>query len=313
MQNKKNVKLRPYVIVLVLSYNGKYLLEEALPSYLSNDYSNFDVVVIDNGSKDGTKEWIEKNYSNVITLRTEKNLGYSGGFNFGLNFAFEKENADYVIVSNNDVKVDKNVIKALVKVAESDKKIGFVTGKVYYYDHPDIFQTVGFYEDDLNWIGGHLGNNEIDKGQYNKEEERAFSDDVFMLVKKILYKEVGGYDPDLRFQAEQLDWQVRAKKAGFKIYFTPYAKIWHKESMTIGKASTFKTFYDTRNKLIVRLKHKDKAYMKKYYKWYLKNLIFKPLIKKTLKFQFNYSWAIIRGYFSALFWARRNNQTFKLK
>ena len=83
MQNNK-------VIVLILSFNGKHLLDEAISTYLANNYKNFEVVVIDNGSIDGTKEWSEKNYPDVKVLHTKKNLGYSGGFNFGLEYAFKK-------------------------------------------------------------------------------------------------------------------------------------------------------------------------------------------------------------------------------
>jgi len=125
------------VIVLILSYNGKHLLEDGITSYFANDYPIFEIVIIDNGSTDGTKEWVEKNYTDVFVLRTEKNLGYSGGFNFGLDYAFNKKNADYVLITNNDVKADSKVISELVKVAVTDPIIGFVTGKVYYYDKPD--------------------------------------------------------------------------------------------------------------------------------------------------------------------------------
>jgi len=179
------------VIVLILSYNGKQLLEDSVSSYLANDYENFEVVVIDNGSTDGTKEYVEKNWPKVRVLRTEKNLGYSGGFNFGLEYAFDQKTADYVLITNNDVRADSRVISELVQTGESDPKIGFVTGKVYFYDQPDTLQTVGYYEDKLRWVGGHSGANEKDQGQYDRIEERFFSDDIFMLVKKKLYDEVG--------------------------------------------------------------------------------------------------------------------------
>jgi len=98
------------VVILILSYNGKHLLKDSISSYLANDYPNFEVIVIDNGSKDGTKEWVEQNYPGIIVLRTEKNLGYSGGFNFGLDYAFNKKNADNVLITNNDVKADNKVL-----------------------------------------------------------------------------------------------------------------------------------------------------------------------------------------------------------
>ena len=101
----KTGEKQPYVIVLILTYKGKQLLDDSVSSYLENDYPNFDVVVIDNGSIDGTKEYIQEHFPKVSVIRLEKNRGYSGGFNYGLSYATEL-NADYVLVTNDDVKVD---------------------------------------------------------------------------------------------------------------------------------------------------------------------------------------------------------------
>lgn len=306
---KKLINMKkPKVIVLILSYNGKTLLKEAINSYLANDYSNFEVTIIDNGSTDGTMNWVQANYPNVTVLRIDENMGYSGGFNFGLRYAFIQKNADYVLITNNDVRSDRKVIHNLVETAEKDNSIGFVTGKVYFYDHPEILQSVGFYEDQLKWIGGHLGNQEKDLGQYDQIEERAFSDDIFMLVKRELYEDTEGYDTNFQFQAEQFDWQIRAKKMGYKLYFTPYAKIWHKVSFTIGRSSPFKQYHDTRNSLIVRLKHRDKNFLKPYFSWYLKNKVAIPFVKNLAKGKIQMSFYTLKGFLSALIWGFQNKK-----
>lgn len=296
----------PFVKVLILSYNGKYLLDECISSYLLNDYRNFDVTVIDNGSNDGTKQYINENWPEVFVLRTEKNLGYSGGFNFGLDYAFNKENAKFVLITNNDVKADSKIISELVKIAVTDPMIGFITGKVYYYDRPNVLQSVGYYEDPIRWKGGHLGQNEEDKGQYDEIKELPFSDDIFMLVSKNLYKTIDGYDIDFKFQGEQFDWQIRGKQKGFKVFFTPSAMLWHKGSMTIGKVSAFKTFYDVRNSLVIRFKHRDRKFIKRYIKWYIPNVLLIPFFKNLLKLKLRYSWAIFAGFVSAIMWKIKN-------
>ena len=298
----------PKVIVLILNYNGKHLLDESILSYLANDYENFEVVVIDNNSKDSSQKWVEEHYPEVKVLQTGSNLGYSGGFNYGLDYAFNKRKTDYVLVSNNDVKADSKVISELVKVAESDPMIGFVTGKVYYYEKPDTLQTVGFYEDPVILTGGHLGNKEIDKGQYDEISERLFTDDIFMLVKKNIYDSVGGYDTEFKYQVEQVDWQARGKSKGFKNYYTPNAKIWHRESMTMGKSSAFKTYYDVRNPFIFRLKHKDEEYLKRYSKYYLKFKVVKPFIKNLIRFRIYYSYIIVSAFLSAIKWGILNKK-----
>lgn len=294
------------VIVLILSYNGKHLLDDSISSYLANDYPSCEVVVIDNGSTDGTKEWVAQNFPKVVVLRTEKNFGYSGGFNFGLDYAFNRKLADYVLITNNDVKADSKVISELVKVAETDPMIGFVTGKVYYFDKPDTLQTVGKGDDPIRWNGEHIGNREIDNGQYDQIAERIFADDIFALVSCKLYANTGGYDTTFRFQAEEYDWQARAKKPGYKIFYTPYAKIWHKESVTIGKNSTFKAYYDARNPMLVILKHKSPEFFRKYFWQHFQKGVIRSSLVTLKQMRPTVSFAIWRGFISGLIWGFKN-------
>ena len=296
------------VVVLILSYNGKNLLDECINSYFINTYPNFEIVLIDNGSTDNTKDWVENNYPEVFVLRTEKNLGYSGGFNYGMDYAFNKKNADYVLITNNDVKADLKVISELVKIAKSDSTIGFVTGKVFYYDQPDTLQTVGKHEDPVRWNGDHIGSREIDRGQYDEVIERIFADDIFTLVTRELYLKTGGYDTTFQFQAEEYDWQARAKKLGYKIYYTPYAKIWHMDSMTIGKRSAFKAYYDARNPMLVILKHKSPEFFRKYFWHHFKTSVIRSSLVAIKQLRPRVALATLKGFISGLIWGFKNKQ-----
>ena len=293
--------MNPKVIVLILSYNGKHLLEDSVLSYLANDYENFEVAVIDNGSTDNTKKYVETNWGNVKVLRTNNNLKYSGGLNFGMKYAFDKEKTDYVLITNNDVKVDEKIISACVNTAQENKNVGFVVGKVYYYDKPCTFQTCGREYDEKLLRGNTIGFNEKDEGQHNNIREIPWCDDIFWLINKKLYEKTGGYNTEFDFQAEDFEWQIRAKKAGFKIYYTPYAKLWHKDSMTIGKKSAFKSYYDNRNPLIAHFMHRNYSEYKYYYKK-KRNALFILTFKNLLKLKIIFiikSWS---GFFSALRW-----------
>ena len=295
----------PKVIVLILSYNGKHLLKDSISSYLANDYDNFEVCVIDNGSTDGTKEYVEKEFPTAKILRTDVNLKYSGGFNFGLRYAFDESQSDFVLITNNDVKADHKVISSLVDVAITDDTIGFVIGKVYYYDRPDILQTVGKGYDPVLWNTGHIGRHEKDVGQYDEIEERSLCDDIFWLVSKEVYKSTGAYDTEFAFQSEDFDWQVRAKQAGFRIMYTPHAKIWHKESMTIGKDSPFKAYYDARNPLIIHMKYRTPEQFRiVLYRSFKNNLHL--TFRQFMKFKWLYAIKVWQGFFSGLRWGIRN-------
>jgi GT2 family glycosyltransferase len=299
---------KPEVVVLILSYNGKSLLDEVIASYRDNDFDNFEIAVIDNGSVDGSREYVEEKYPFVKVLRTEKNLGYSGGVNLGLDYAFNIQEADYAIISNNDLKVNRETISEMVKVTRDFNDAGFVIGKIYYYDMPDVIQTIGLKYDEINWVTAHDANRKKDSGAYDFVEERYYSDDIVMLVKKDVYKAIGGYDTSIRFQAEQFDWQIRGKKAGFKIYYTPFAKAWHRESFTIGKSSPFKTYYDVRNSFVVRLKHRDKFYLRKYFKKYIRKNVLRKFFRYLVRFKFKYAYSIMSAFISALIWGIKNKK-----
>ncbi len=301
----------PRVIVLILSYNGKHLLEESVSSYLANDYKNFKVVVVDNGSTDGTLDWMKQRFPDVDVHRTDKNLKYSGGLNFGMDYAFNSLQADYVLITNNDVKADSHLISSLVETALTDEKIGFTIGKVYFYDAPDTFQTVGKKFDPVLWNGGHIGYLEKDTGQYDKVEERYWCDDIYWLVKREVWEKTGGYDTEFAFQGEDFDWQVRAKQLGYKIMYTPEAKLWHKESMTIGKTSSFKAYYDARNPLIIHMKYRKKnEYMTIIRMRMISHL--RSIPKMLLKGKWMNLLKTWQGFLSAIVWGIRNKKLFYL-
>lgn len=297
----------PRVIVLILSYNGKNLLKEAINSYLANSYSNFSVVIIDNGSNDGTQEYVKSNFPQVKVLRTEINLKYSGGFNLGLRYAFEEQAADYVVISNNDVVADNKLVSALIETADNNKEAGFIMGKVYYYEKPDTFQTVGKKYHPVLWNGGHIGRGEKDFGQYDQPAERVWCDDIYWLVKREVYETTGGYDTEFAFQGEDFDWQVRAKQLGYKIMYAPHAKLWHKESMTIGKTSPFKAYYDARNPLIIHMKYRSAGEFRGYFQIRFRQLLVSSG-KQLVRLRVRYVWANVRGLASAFLWGIRNKK-----
>lgn len=293
--------------VLILSFNGKDLLEECLSSYLKNDYENFNIVLIDNGSTDGTKEYVEANFPDVYVHRTDVNLKYSGGFNFGLEYAFQENKADLVLITNNDVKADSGIVSALADTMGRHKDAGFVTGKVYYHEQPDLLQTIGKAGDEVFWRGKNLSGKQIDKGQFEEEMELTWCDDIFWMVRRELYEITGGYDTEFAFQAEDFDWQVRAKEAGFKIYYSPKAKLWHKDSITIGKSSPFKVYYDYRNPLIVHLKYRSAEEVKPYVKRQFRTGL-KYFLKSIVKGNFKHASAAWKGTASAVKWAKENGK-----
>lgn len=305
---RKTVKNDTLVYVLTLNWNGKQITMDCIESVLKSDYPNFRVVVIDNGSTDGSVEALRDKFNNHLTIiENGANLGYARGFNVGLKYGFEENEADYCLVMNNDTIIDSKAISEMAKVAETEKKIGFVTGKVFYYDKPNVLQTVGKKEDPIRWNGEHIGHKEEDKGQYDRVCERFFADDIFTLVSKKLYGETGGYNPMFFLQSEEYDWQARAKNLGYKIMYTPYAKLLHKESWTLGKQSAKKAYYDARNPMLVILLHKSPDFFRKYFWVHCRSIIFISL--RMIKVgKFFIAFRNVQGFLSGVCWGVRNHK-----
>jgi len=258
----------PKVFVLILSWNGLKWLVDCVPSVLGMSYPNFEVAVIDNGSNDGTSEYLRREFPRVHIVETGKNLGYACGFNAGLEYA-ALQAAEYFLVMNNDTVIDQSALSALVETAATVDRAAFVTGKVYYYDKPDTLQTVGKRGHPIHLNDAHIGMGEKDNGQYEQVAEREFADDVFTLVSRRMYDEVGGYDPQFFLQAEELDWQLRAKKVGWRIYYTPGAKLWHRESAsTGGPNSPLVVYFWERSRMVALAKH---TALGPFVRWYLRD------------------------------------------
>jgi len=276
-------------------------------SVLQCRYPDFEVVVIDNGSTDGSAVRIQQEFPEVKVVENGENLGYSRGFNAGLRYGFGERRADYCLVMNNDTVLDSRAIEALVEAAEAEPRAGFVTGKVYYFDKPDILQTVGKHEDPVFWNGRHIGYGERDGGQHDDSAERCFVDDIFTLVRREMFEETGGYDPTFFLQCEEYDWQARAKKLGWKIIYTPKAKLWHKESMTLGKASPRKAFYDARNPMIVIMLHRRPEFFRRFFRRHARRVGWEVL-RHGARFRWSHMWANAGGLMAGLWWGLRNRK-----
>lgn len=299
------MKEAPLVVVVTLNWNGAVFLQECVDSILKSDYPNFRVIVVDNSSTDSSLELLDDLYGSnpsLTLIKNLKNLGYSKGMNVGLVKGFEMMHADYCLVMNNDTCLDPHAMTALVEVADRDDKTAFVTGKVYYYDAPDIFQTVGKKAHPVLINGGHIGRGEKDRGQYDEDDDLDFCDDIFWLVSRKLYEETGGYDPEFFLQAEDFDWQLRAKNAGFKIMFSHRAKLWHKESMTIGKQSSQKAYYDARNPMVAVMKNCPPETSSAYLREKIWKMILPAVFNKAVKGKFDIACAMLGGVWSALKW-----------
>jgi GT2 family glycosyltransferase len=229
---------------------------ECLESVKKNDYPNKQVVIIDNNSDKKIK-------TDFKVIYNQENLGFAGGNNVGIKYALE-QGADYVLLLNNDTVAGPDFLSKLVKAGESDKSFGMLGPKIYFYfDKNRIWSAGG----QVNWLynkGIMKGYGEIDKGQYDHQEETEYLTGCCLLIKKEVINKIGLMPEEYFLYYEDTDWSLKAQQAGFKCIFAPSAKIWHKGSVSSKKGSSSYIYYHVRNGLRMA---------QKYAPWYIQPLI----------------------------------------
>jgi len=247
----------PCVFIIVVNWNGVADTLECLESLRHLDYPNFQVVLVDNASVDDSVEIVRRKAPSTRIIANTRNLGFTGGNNVGIRYALEN-GADYVWLLNNDTIVDRNALSSFLKAADSDPAIGILGSKIYYYSERSVLSFAGAT---IDWGKGrspHVGRGESDRGQYDTVRDVERVSGCSMLVKKDVCDRVGLLDDDFFLYAEDVDWCVRARIAGFRCVYVPASMVFHKEAASMkakdGKSTLF-LYYNTRNFLKMITKH----------------------------------------------------------
>ncbi|HNQ04173.1 MAG TPA: glycosyltransferase [Thiobacillaceae bacterium] len=249
----------PKVAVIVLNWNGKKDTMECLESVLSIDYPNFEVIVVDNGSTDGSQATIRERFPAVALIETGLNLGYAGGNNVGIRRALSDINTKYVLILNNDLTVDKHLITNLVGAAILDPKIGLAGPINYYFDEPDKIWASYARQRRVGIPGHNLSTNDIcTPCRHGIMQVDALVGSAIM-IKRPVFETIGLLDEDFFLCYEEFDFAMRARNAGYKIIACSAAAVWHKIGQALGAdESPMRTYFNTRNRLLWAKKHLDR-------------------------------------------------------
>jgi GT2 family glycosyltransferase len=258
-----NIIMRnPKVLLIILNWNGKSDTLECLESVKAIDYPNFQTVIVDNGSTDGSEEAIRVAFPDIAFIQTGENLGYAEGNNVGMRFAMEQA-AEYLFVLNNDTTVDPNILTALVEAAEKNPNAAILGPKIYFYDRPDVINSAGGYINYETLERGHVGYGVRDDGAAHASIAPVeWTTGCAMLMRTSSLRETGLFDPKFFLICEELDLCARVRKRGNDILFVPEAKLWHKVSAAFeGNYSAVYCFYMFRNILLyVRKNFPERKY-----------------------------------------------------
>jgi GT2 family glycosyltransferase len=241
----------PAFSVIILNWNGRHLLEECLDSVLAQTFADFETIVVDNGSTDGSVDFLNERWGGKVKIVSlPSNAGFAGGNNAGIRAARGR----YAVLLNNDTAVDPGWLVALHRATSRHPEAGMFTPKILNYYRRDEIDNTGHlvYPDGL--ARGH-NRLERDDGRFDFEEEAFYPSGCAAVYKKEMFDEIGLLDESFFAYGEDVDLGLRARWAGWKCYYVPDALVFHKYSATAGEYSPQKVFLVERNRFWILLKN----------------------------------------------------------
>jgi GT2 family glycosyltransferase len=230
----------PPVFIILVNWNGRAVTLECLDSLARVDYAPFTVVVVDNGSSDGSADAIRAAHPEVRLLPLTENRRFAGGNNEGIRYALN-EGAELLLLLNNDTTVAPDFLRVLVDRMRSTDRCGLVSPKIYYANPPDCLWYAGGTISYWTGTMRHTGIRETDRGQYDTPRDIGYATGCCILTSADVIRTAGMLDESYFIYTEDADWSVRINKAGYRLVFEPRAHVWHKLSVTAGgHLSSFK-------------------------------------------------------------------------
>ncbi|MBD3244643.1 MAG: glycosyltransferase [Candidatus Moranbacteria bacterium] len=257
--------------IIIANYNKRELLKKCLISLKNQTFQDFEVFVVDNGSRDSSVSYVKKKFPKVNLKALSKNTGFAKANNIGIKKALEKDQfknqLKYILPLNNDIELDPRYLEEMIKAAESYKaknvKLGVLAAKLYFWENPRLLNTTGTVIQ-RDGSGMERGFKNLDKGQFDKKSDTFGSCAAAALyTKKMLldtkFKDPKGFDNffdnDFFAYYEDLDLNYRSRLKGYEAFFVPKAIGYHLHSATGVSFSPFKSFHVHRNQYYVLIKN----------------------------------------------------------
>ncbi|MEM4004976.1 MAG: glycosyltransferase family 2 protein [Desulfurococcaceae archaeon] len=234
---------QPRITVMILNYNGLRYLDACINSLLNQTYKNFEIVLIDNNSSDGSVEFIREKYPQVKIIKFDSNLGFSKAYNRAISMI----DADWIVMLNNDTVVREDWLENLVKAIDDEEAI--YGSKILFMDYPSLVQHAGGYLTPIG-AGFEIGFLRPDGEEFNRRRMVGCVCGASLLIKKRVFEELGGFDPDYVAYFEDTDLCWRAWLFGKKVIYVPQSVVYHKYGGSWGeRKSVLRVRHGQRNRL----------------------------------------------------------------
>ncbi|MCC4770979.1 glycosyltransferase [Methanosarcina sp. DH2] len=288
----------PRVSIIILNWNGKENTINCLEALKLTTYSNYETIVVDNGSTDGSTKYFKDNYPGIKLIENRTNLGFAEGNNVAIREVLIKEKSKYISLLNNDTIVKPDWLEKLVEALESDEKIGSCQPKILSLINPDMIDAVGI---SIDRYGGAAqeGHNEKDLGQYDQITEVFGVCAGAALYRAKMLGQIGLFDEDFFAYYEDVDLAIRARLFGWKSACIPQAVIYHIHSATLGNDSPFKRYLLERNSYYYVIKNLPMKTIMLFFISKVRSTFF-SLISLTRNKKFSLIKSLIKGNLDAL-------------
>ncbi len=243
------------VSIIIPHYNNETILLNCLKSIYESTYENFEIIVVDNASTDNSIANAKSLYPNIIIVKSEYNLGYAGGCNFGA----RKSNGDFLFFLNNDTTIASTCIELLISKINSNKSIVSVQPKILNLNNRDYFDYAGASGGYIDYLvfpftRGRIFNTiEKDTKQYDDSKKIFWASGAGFLTKKNIFMKLSGFDETLFAHMEEIDYHWKSYLAGYDVWVDPKAVLYHIGGGTLDMQSAQKTYLNHRNSLILLL------------------------------------------------------------
>jgi GT2 family glycosyltransferase len=243
----------PLVSVIVVNWNGLAFLPDCLISLEKQTWKNLEFSIVDNGSTDGSAEYI-RTWTERVPCAQAIFLRRNSGFCEGNNLGFAKARGEWIALLNNDATAEPAWVEELVRHGDLAGRMGMLGSKILFADPPNVIDKAGHL---IYWDGQNRGRGtmEIDAGQYDSEEEILWPDACAALYHRRVFEETGGFDESFFAFGDDADLGMRARLLGWRAWYVPKAVVYHRHSATAGAYSPLKIMLVERNRLLLALKN----------------------------------------------------------
>jgi GT2 family glycosyltransferase len=238
---------QPELSIITVNYNGIADTVELIESFQSHLTIPYEMIVVDNGSLEDEASMLKQKFPYIKGIRSEANLGFAGGNNLGITYA----SADLLLFINNDTYVKDDSLVHLLERMNNEPSLGGISPKILFADQEGLIQFAGYTPlSKITLRNSLIGFREPDVGQYDHPISTPYLHGAAMLIRRNAIEKTGGMPEIFFLYYEELDWSLQLRRAGYQLEYNPAAKVYHKESSSVGQDSPLKAFYMTRNRLL---------------------------------------------------------------